>query len=389
MVDSPILTLKKDIDAYLQWMIANGYSFSTYGKYRSEFNKLLIFIIRRQIDWEDIFTHDTLKEFTKSAPVNQGTAVRKLWQYLYDQKRIPHPIDPPRPKLPDIYEDYLLYYQQTRKAHPYQLARIRKVLCTFHDYLKRHSIKLSLIRIEEIDAFLAEFFTGFSANTRGSYRTYLRGFLKYLYYPRKMIRKDLAPLVVGARQFAQSKPPKFFRAYEIKRLFDSFDFLSFTDIRNYALVQLAYGMGLRPDEISRITLDDISFTQSELTLTTRKNDHPVWLPLPENILKAIAAYMIGARPKSSHRRLFLNLVAPYHPISAGSVGQHIRECIRKAGLPGSAYWLRHTYAQNLLEAGSSVYDIKEMMGHVSINSTEKYLTIYIELMRKVLFDEAL
>ena len=104
MVDSPILTLKKDIDAYLQWMIANGYSFSTYGKYRSEFNKLLIFIIRRQIDWEDIFTHDTLKEFTKSAPVNQGTAVRKLWQYLYDQKRIPHPIDPPRPKLPDIYE---------------------------------------------------------------------------------------------------------------------------------------------------------------------------------------------------------------------------------------------------------------------------------------------
>ena len=150
---------------------------------------------------------------------------------------------------------------------------------------------------------------------------------------------------------------------------------------------MAWGFG--PDEISRITLDDISFTQSELTLTTRKNDHPVWLPLPENILKAIAAYMIGARPKSSHRRLFLNLVAPYHPISAGSVGQHIRECIRKAGLPGSAYWLRHTYAQNLLEAGSSVYDIKEMMGHVSINSTEKYLTIYIELMRKVLFDEAL
>ena len=76
-----------------------------------------------------------------------------------------------------------------------------------------------------------------------------------------------------------------------------------------------------------------------LTLTTRKNGRPAKLPIPENIMKALAAYIIGSRPKSSHRRLFLNLVAPYHPILPVSVGQHITECIRKAGLPGSAYWL--------------------------------------------------
>jgi len=389
MIDSPILILKQNIEEYLKRMISNGYSLSTCGGYQKEFNSFLLFIIQRQIDWKDIFTHDTLKEFTKSSPAKKGTAVRGLWQYLFDQKRIPHPIDPPRPSLPDPYEDYLIYYNETRKVRPYQLARIRRVLLAFYDYLERHSIKLSLIRIEEIDAFLAEFFTGFSANTRGTYSSYIRGFLKYLYDPRKMIQKDLAPLVVDARQFAQNKPPKFLRAHEIKRLFDSFDFSSFTDIRNYALVQLAYVMGLRPDEISLITLDDISFTQSELILTTRKNDRPAKLPVPESILKAIVAYMIGARPKSSHRRLFLNLVAPYRPISAGSVGRHITQCMRKTGLPGSAYWLRHSYAQDLLETGSSVYEIKEMMGHVTINSSEKYLTIYIELMRKVLFDEAL
>jgi len=148
-------------------------------------------------------------------------------------------------------------------------------------------------------------------------------------------------------------------------------------------------LGLRPDEISLITLDDISFTQSELTLTTRKNDRPTKLPLPENTIKAITAYIIGARPKSSDRRLFLNLVAPYRPISAQSVGQHITECIRKAGLSGTAYWLRHTYAQNLLEAGSSIYEIKEMMGHTNINSSEKYLHVHINLMRRVIFDEKL
>jgi site-specific recombinase XerD len=389
MIDNPILILKRDIDQYLQWMLSSGYSFSTCQTYQNEFNSFVLFIIRKKIDRDNIFTPNTLKIFQNSASTYTGPAVRGLWQYLLDQKRIHQPIDPPPPRLPEPYEDYLLNYNQTRKVPPYNLVRIRKVLCAFHDYLEKNNIKLPLIRIEQIDAFLAEFFTGFSTNTRNTYRTYLRGFLKYLYYPRKIIRRDLAPLMVGAHQVAQATPPKFLRTHEIQKLFDSFEFSSFTNIRNYALVRLAYDLGLRPDEISHITIDDISFAQSELTLTTRKNDRPAKLPVPETTMKAIAAYMIGARPTSNHRRLFLNLVAPYRPISAGSVGQHITACIRKAGLPGSAYWLRHTYAQSLLEAGSSVFEIKEMMGHTTINSSEKYLTIHTEQMRRILFDEKL
>ncbi len=389
MIDNPSRTLKQAIDEYLQWMLSAGYSFRTCDTYRNELNSFFLFIFRKQIDWNDIFTLNTLKDFQKNTQAATGPGVRGLWQYLFDQKRIHQPIDPPHRRLPDPYEDYLLYYNQTRKVSSIKLVRIRRVLCAFHDYLERQNIKLASIRIEQIDAFLAEFFAPFSPATRQTYRSYLRGFLKFLYYPRRIIRKDLAPLVVGASQFAQSKPPTFFRTHEIQRLFDSFELSSFKNLRNYALVHLSYGLGLRPVEISLITLDDISFTQSELTLTDRKNDRSVKLPLPENTIKAIAAYIIGARPKSKHRRLFLNLVAPYRPISATSVGRHITECIRKAGLSGTAYWLRHTYAQNLLEAGSSIYEIKEMMGHNNINSSEKYLNIHIKLMRRVIFDEEL
>ena len=389
MIDNPSRTLKQAIDEYLQWMISAGYSFRTCDTYRNELNSFFLFIFRKQIDWNDIFTLNTLKDFQKNTQAATGPGVRGLWRRLFDQKRIYQPIDPPHRRLPDPYEDYLLYYNQTRKVSSIKLVRIRRVLCAFHDYLEKENIKLASIRIQQIDAFLAEFFTPFSPATCNTYRSYLRGFLKFLYYPGRIIRKDLAPLVVGAPQYSQSKPPKFLRTHEIQRLFDSFEPSSFKDIRNYALLHLSYGLGLRPDEISLITLDDISFTQSELTLTTRKNDRPVKLPLPENAIKAISAYIIAARPESSHRRLFLNLVAPYRPISATSVGQHITECIRKAGLSGTAYWLRHTYAQNLLEAGSSIYEIKEMMGHDNINSAEKYLHVHIKLMRRVIFDEEL
>jgi site-specific recombinase XerD len=71
------------------------------------------------------------------------------------------------------------------------------------------------------------------------------------------------------------------------------------------------------------------------------------------------------------------------------VGYYLSRCLKKAGLSATAYWLRHTYAQNLLEAGASIYEIKEMLGHDRIDSTRKYLSIHIELMRKVLFDETL
>jgi len=387
MTDSPGSTLKQIIDACLQWMISSGYTRGTCGSYRSELNTFLQFCIRKQINRDDIFTLDTFRDFQKTRQTTP--AVVKLFRYLLEQKQIHQTIDPPPRRLPEPYETYLRYYQKTRQVPSIRIVRIRKVLCAFHNYLERHNIKLSLLRVDQIDAFLAEYFVGFSPNTRQTYRFYLRGFLKYLYYPGGIIGKDLAPLVVGPRKFVQNKPPKFFRPHEIKGLFDSFELSSVKDLRNHAMVHLAYGLGLRPDEISRITLDDISFTKSELTLTTRKNGRPTKLPIPENIMKAIASYIIGARPKSSYRQLFLNLVAPYHPVCCNSVGAHITECIRKAGLSGTAYWLRHTYAQNLLETGASIYEIKEMLGHDYIDSTEKYLHVHIKLMRRVIFNEEL
>ncbi len=59
----------------------------------------------------------------------------------------------------------------------------------------------------------------------------------------------------------------------------------------------------------------------------------------------------------------------------------------KKNLGSSTYWLRHSFAQNMLESGMSIYEIKEMMGHKSLDSTKKYLSIHIGLMREVILDE--
>ncbi|MBC8392319.1 MAG: tyrosine-type recombinase/integrase [Deltaproteobacteria bacterium] len=303
------------------------------------------------------------------------------------QKTIVAPIEKEKYLLPNIYEQYLNYYAITRQAGNRRLKSIRRVLSAFDGYLENRKVKLAALTIKDIDAFFTHFTTGFTTATCKVYRSIVRGFLSYLFHQGQILKRDLASLVVGAPMFAKAKPPTFLRSDELKSMFDSIDLCSQTGLRTYAMLQLAYTLGLRPIEICQITLDNISFRKAELNINWRKCHNPLKLPLAEVTIKAIAAYIIGTRPQSALRTLFLSLKAPYGPITPTIVHYCFKTTMHKINPSASVYWLRHTYAQNLLQAGVSLFEIKELLGHDSIESTRKYLLIHIKLMREVLFDE--
>jgi site-specific recombinase XerD len=189
--------------------------------------------------------------------------------------------------------------------------------------------------------------------------------------------------------YQPAKPPCFLRPGEIQQLFDSMISATHTELRAYAMVHIAYTMGLRPQEISRLSLDDIAFSKAEMNVRYRKAALPITMPIPQKTLKAIAAYMVGGRPKNDCREIFLQCYRPYRPVSAPTVCYAIKSCMQKAGLPEEAttYWLRHTHAQHLLEAGISIFEIKEMLGHEDIDATKRYLHIHLKLMRRVILGE--
>lgn len=291
-------------------------------------------------------------------------------------------------KISEIFEQYLDYYSvQVRRKET--VHGMRSIISSLNLYLKKSNIVLFKISIEQVDNFLALHNKNYATATCRVNRSYLREFLKY-FYRNGYIKKNLAPLVKSPPEFARSKPPKFLRPKEVEKLFSSLDLCVPKDIRTYATMHLAYYLGLRPKEISMITLNDISFRQKEIFIQTRKNCSPAHLPLPDDTIKAITAYIVGGRPKSKHRTLFLQLVPPYKPVNINNdVTYHIRDCMRKNNLSATTYWLRHSYAQNLLESGASIYEIKEMMGHKTIDSTHRYLSIHVNLMREIILDETL
>jgi integrase/recombinase XerD len=289
-------------------------------------------------------------------------------------------------KIPEVFAQYLDCYKA--QCSTGMVYRARRILSGFDIYLQKFNIDLCKISIEQIDQFLALYNKNYVPGTCRTNRSHLRKFLKYL-YQEEHIKKDFAPLVVSPPEFARSKPPKFLRPKEVQKLFNSLNLSDAKDLRTYAAMHLAYYLGLRPKEIRLITLDDISFRQKEIFIRSRKNYSPAQLPLPDGIIKAITAYIVGGRPESEHRTLFLQLIPPYHPVRKNDIPRYVRECMHENNLGASTYWLRHSYAQNLLESGASIYEIKEMMGHKSIDSTRKYLSIHINLMREVILDESL
>jgi integrase/recombinase XerD len=383
--------LPQAVEQYLLLRIEQGYPQTHIDIQGQILQDFCLFVERQPKEWDEIFTLEILKEFMRQGDSNERRrAVRSLAKFLYQEKQISHPIPlKPRQKLPGIFEDYLHYCAIARYDSEKTGQHTRRVLVAFYHYLRRHNLNLSTITIEQIDTFNQEYNAVYAQQSQKLNRSCLKLFLKYLYHQRCVLKRDLAALLKVPRIFHRTKPPCFLRTNEIQQLFDHMPLTTPANLRAYAIVHIAYTMGLRPQEISKLTLDDIQFNKAEMHVTHRKAGVPVTMPIPRKTLKAITVYLVGGRPGNNCRELFLQCCRPYKPVSSPTVCYVIKTCMRKAGLPeeASAYWLRHTHAQHLLEAGVSVFEIKEMLGHDDIEATKRYIHIHTKLMRRVILGE--
>jgi integrase len=132
-----------------------------------------------------------------------------------------------------------------------------------------------------------------------------------------------------------------------------------------AIVRCALDLGLRCGEVARIGLDDINWRTGT----------------------AIAAYLKQERPKTNNRAVFVRRLAPRDlPIGPDLVRKTIRQAFARAGLPYTrSHLLRHTMANRLLAAGSSLKEVADVLRHRSLNTT----MIYAKLDSRTLIEVAL
>jgi len=282
--------LSDGICDYLKVMAHSDFTNGTFDRHARVLRYFYRYIKGKKIDWNAVFTDETVDGFLEVCPLYVARAViRGFSRFLYYEKKIDKPVGKYHPILPDPFSTYLSYKADIQPDNKWTH---RIVLSALHPYLKKRNIRLLEIAIADLDNFISQTYSHLATETQNKYRSCLRGFLRYLFNTGK-IRKNLAPLLVGKRMFERSLPPQYLLPQEIRQLFSGMRYDTNRDLRVNAMVYLAFTLGLRAKEISRITMDDIRFKDKEIVLPDRKNNQPAILPLSDEAIKAITAYIVG------------------------------------------------------------------------------------------------
>lgn len=168
--------------------------------------------------------------------------------------------------------------------------------------------------------------------------------------------------------------PKALNGTEIERLLGALGHDGPSALRTAAIVHCALDLGLRSSEVANLRLDDIDWIAATVTLRRTKSRREDVMPLPAATGRAIANYLKLERPQTTNRAVFVRNIAPRDkPIGPDLVRKAIRQAYARAGLPYTrAHLLRHTMASRLLEGGSSLKEVADVLRHRSLNTTLIY-----------------
>ena len=156
--------------------------------------------------------------------------------------------------------------------------------------------------------------------------------------------------------------------------------------RDRALLELAYGAGLRVSEWITLGVRDLMLEEG-LVRVFGKGSKERLVPIGRSAIGAVAIYLREMRPKLEKGEgkgiLFLN--ARGRPLTRMGAWKILRGYVERAGITKhvSPHTLRHSFATHLLEGGADLRAVQEMLGHVDIATTQIYTHVDREYLRQV------
>ena len=249
-------------------------------------------------------------------------------------------------------------------------------------------------KVSGIHDISAQIVSDYAASLQGESPVYTKHRLATLrFYFRFLKQKSIlecdwsfaVPKVIAPKNL---NVPALWSREELERLLKSIDRGSPAGKRDYAIILLVVQLGLRIADVSALRLDSLKWERNELEFIQHKTGNRVTQPLLEDVGWAIIDYIKYGRPKVESPFVFLTANAPYTPMKSGSIGcildRHRARCgiEKKNGAVSGMHSLRHAMARRLLEQGTELSTVANIMGHTSYASTSPYLKVDIEDLRE-------
>ena len=175
-----------------------------------------------------------------------------------------------------------------------------------------------------------------------------------------------------------SKLPKILSTEQVEALLDRIPAGTPLELRDRAMLELAYSCGLRCEEIVNLDLGALDFETEQLRVLGKGEKERV-LPVGEPAQRAVERYLARGRAALTDDRgepaLFLSKSG--RRLSLSDVARRLSLWIRTAALAAgiSPHSLRHSFATHLLEGGADLRTIQELLGHSSISTTQIYTRV--------------
>lgn len=247
--------------------------------------------------------------------------------------------------------------------------------CSSIDQVDTEALRADLARLHE---------AGRSRSSQQRYRSSLRGFYRYV-TREGWVAKNPAVDLEGPR--TSRRIPRALSRDEIGRLLAATRGKSPLDVRDRAMIEVAYGAGLRVSELVGLGAEECDI-ENRIVRVRGKGDKERLVPLGRPACQAIKAYLSEGRPRIAQggrsRRLFLNRRG-----DALSRMGFYRILVRRGRVAGirrshlHPHILRHSFATHLLEGGASLRIVQELLGHRSLATTEMYTAVDRGFLQKV------
>jgi len=223
--------------------------------------------------------------------------------------------------------------------------------------------------VEDVKRFLvAEINRGMSR----SYCVIQRNALRHL-FEQTLERPE--PFDSIPRPKRERRLPVVLSREEIQRLFSVIE-----NIKHKALLMVAYDAGLRLSEVRHLQVDDIDSQRNVIRVRQGKGKKDRYTRLSPGLLKLLRDYWRAERPA----RLLFPGATENKPYDLATPGHILKKLCRKAGINKrvSMHCLRHSFATHLLEEGTDLRVIQQMLGHANIQTTCRYTHISVDQQSK-------
>jgi integrase/recombinase XerD len=282
-------------------------------------------------------------------------------------------------------EEYARYLRDVRGFAVSTISHHRYAACCFVNHLEVKKIPLVSIQPSDIEAYINQTGKRLSRASLQHDVAALRGLLRFLATdgraPAGLDRQIDTPRLYRLEQLPRALPWN-----TVTTLLRSMDTASAMGLRDYAMFLLIATYGLRASEVVAITLDDIWWRKGILRIHQRKTASPLELPLTNEVLSALVKHLKRTAPSAPYRRVFLRMRAPIGPLKPTAVTEAFQSLVRKSGLSipyQGPHCLRHSYAVHLLNSGTPLKTIGDILGHRTAESTSVYLRLATGDLREV------